>query len=52
MGSKPPRCRSRVERIFIDANDIDWPKELHARLGFDRLGREWRFIRPPAESPA
>ncbi len=43
---------ARAERIFIDADDNDWPKELYGRLGFDRLGREWKFIRPPATSPA
>jgi GNAT superfamily N-acetyltransferase len=39
---------ARAERIFIAADDNDWPKELYGRLGFDRLGREWEFIRWPA----
>ena len=34
-------------RIFIAGDDNDWPKELYAKLGFDRLGREWEFIRWP-----
>jgi GNAT superfamily N-acetyltransferase len=41
-----------AERIFIAADDNDWPKELYGRLGFDRLGREWEFIRWPAANPA
>jgi GNAT superfamily N-acetyltransferase len=36
-----------AERIFIGADDNDWPKELYGKLGFDRLGREWEFIRWP-----
>lgn len=31
--------------IFIEADDNDWPKELYARLGFQRLGRMWQFHR-------
>jgi GNAT superfamily N-acetyltransferase len=41
---------ARAERIFIAADDNDWPKELYGRLGFDRLGREWEFIRWPTPS--
>ncbi len=33
--------------IFIVADDDDWPKELYGRLGFDRIGRTWQFIREP-----
>jgi GNAT superfamily N-acetyltransferase len=39
-----------AERVFIFADDDDWPKELYARLGFDPLGRIWMFICPPAEA--
>jgi GNAT superfamily N-acetyltransferase len=39
-----------AERVFIAADDNDWPKELYGRLGFDRLGREWEFIRWPASA--
>jgi GNAT superfamily N-acetyltransferase len=42
---------ARAERIFIAADDNDWPKELYGRLGFDRLGREWEFIRWPVQEP-
>jgi GNAT superfamily N-acetyltransferase len=38
---------AHAERIFIAADDNDWPKELYGRLGFDRVGREWEFIRWP-----
>jgi GNAT superfamily N-acetyltransferase len=40
---------AEAERIFIGADDNDWPKELYGKLGFDRLGREWEFIRWPDE---
>ena len=35
------------ELTFIVADDDDWPKELYARLGFDRLGLVHNFIRQP-----
>jgi GNAT superfamily N-acetyltransferase len=34
-------------RVFIAADDDDWPKDLYARLGFDRLGRSWLCIKWP-----
>jgi GNAT superfamily N-acetyltransferase len=36
-----------AERVFIAADDDDWPKKLYARLGFDPLGRSWGFMRWP-----
>jgi GNAT superfamily N-acetyltransferase len=33
--------------VHLIAAEDDWPKELYARLGFDRLGRFWRFTRAP-----
>ena len=39
-----------AERVFIFADDDDWPKELYTRLGFDPLGRIWMFIRAPTEA--
>lgn len=33
---------------FLLADEDDWPKELYARLGFDRSGRRFRFLRRPA----
>jgi ribosomal protein S18 acetylase RimI-like enzyme len=35
-------------RIFILADDEDWPKQLYQRLGFDRLGTDVGFLRSPA----
>jgi ribosomal protein S18 acetylase RimI-like enzyme len=31
------------ELIFIMADDDDWPKELYARIGFERTGRLLQF---------
>ncbi len=36
-----------AERVFIVADDDDWPKDLYVRLGFDRIGRTWQFILAP-----
>ena len=33
--------------VFIVADEADWPKDLYQRLGFDRIGRTWRFLRWP-----
>jgi GNAT superfamily N-acetyltransferase len=30
---------------FLWADDDDWPKALYAKLGFDVVGRRWRFRR-------
>ncbi len=35
-------------RIFIVADDDDWPKQLYERLGFDRIGTDVGFLRSPA----
>ena len=34
-------------RIFILADDEDWPKQLYERLGFDRLATDVGFLRSP-----
>jgi GNAT superfamily N-acetyltransferase len=34
--------------VFLVADDLDWPKGLYAGLGFEPLGREWAFLKPPA----
>jgi GNAT superfamily N-acetyltransferase len=36
-----------AEAVFIVADEDDWPKVLYERLGFDRLGLSWMFIRWP-----
>lgn len=38
-------------RIFILADDDDWPKHLYERLGFDRLSTDVGFLRSPLGSP-
>lgn len=40
-------CEAGASHVFIVADDDDWPKELYGRLGFDRIGRTWQFIRRP-----
>jgi ribosomal protein S18 acetylase RimI-like enzyme len=37
-----------ARRIFIVADDDDWPKHLYERLGFDRIGTDVAFLRSPA----
>lgn len=37
-------------RIFIVADDEDWPKQLYKRLGFDRLATDVGFLRSPPTS--
>ena len=34
-----------ARRVFIVADADDWPKELYARLGFDRIGWELGFTK-------
>jgi GNAT superfamily N-acetyltransferase len=31
--------------VFLVADDVDWPKDLYARLGFEPIGRTWAFQR-------
>jgi ribosomal protein S18 acetylase RimI-like enzyme len=38
--------RSGADLVFLVADDYDWPKELYRRLGFDAIGRIYKFIRP------
>jgi GNAT superfamily N-acetyltransferase len=38
-------------RVFLCADDDDWPKDLYVRLGFDRIARTWQFIRPEVGVP-
>jgi ribosomal protein S18 acetylase RimI-like enzyme len=35
-----------ADPIFLVADDEDWPKHLYERLGFDIVGRHYKFIRP------
>jgi hypothetical protein len=36
---------SAPELVFIEADDDDWMKDWYARLGFEPVGRTWRFTR-------
>lgn len=38
--------RAGADLVFLVADEDDWPKELYARLGFDAIGRVYKFIRP------
>ena len=38
-----------ADRVFILADDDDWPKELYRRLGFDPMARRWEFHRWPED---
>lgn len=33
------------ELIFIEADDLDWPKQLYGQIGFRPVGRLWQFHR-------
>ena len=39
--------RAGADLTFLVADDRDWPKELYGKLGFDPVGRFWRFTRVP-----
>jgi GNAT superfamily N-acetyltransferase len=36
-----------ADLVFLIAAEDDWPKELYARLGFDRGARYWQFTKTP-----
>jgi ribosomal protein S18 acetylase RimI-like enzyme len=38
--------RAGADLIFLVADDEDWPKVLYQRLGFDIVGRLYKFIAP------
>jgi ribosomal protein S18 acetylase RimI-like enzyme len=40
---------TRHDFVFLVADADDWPKELYRRLGFDEVGEQWAFVRPPAD---
>jgi ribosomal protein S18 acetylase RimI-like enzyme len=44
--------RGAAERVWIVADELDWPKDLYAKLGFDRVSTIWQFTRPsPRATP-
>ena len=42
-----PAREAGTRHVLIVADEDDWPKELYERVGFDRIGRTWLFIREP-----
>lgn len=45
-------ARRGNDLTFLVAEEEDWPKDLYAKLGFDRVGRIWDFIRRPRDGEA
>lgn len=35
-----------ADLVFLVADDEDWPKDWYAKLGFDAVGRYYKFVRP------
>jgi ribosomal protein S18 acetylase RimI-like enzyme len=38
--------RAGADLVFLVADDEDWPKQLYRRLGFDEVGRLYKFVTP------
>jgi ribosomal protein S18 acetylase RimI-like enzyme len=38
--------RAGADLVFLVADDEDWPKRLYGRLGFDEVGRLYKFATP------
>ena len=38
--------KAGADLVFLVADDEDWPKLLYHRLGFDELGRMYKFLTP------
>jgi ribosomal protein S18 acetylase RimI-like enzyme len=38
--------RAGADLVYLVADDEDWPKEWYGRLGFDTIGRIYKFIAP------
>jgi ribosomal protein S18 acetylase RimI-like enzyme len=38
--------KAGADLVFLVADDEDWPKELYSRLGFDEIGRLYKFATP------
>jgi ribosomal protein S18 acetylase RimI-like enzyme len=38
--------KAGADLVFLVADDEDWPKELYRRLGFDEIGRLYKFFTP------
>jgi ribosomal protein S18 acetylase RimI-like enzyme len=49
LGALSAARASGARHVFIVADEDDWPKSLYSKLGFDRIGRTWQFIRWPED---
>jgi GNAT superfamily N-acetyltransferase len=49
LGAAQAARDAGAERVYILADEHDWPKELYRRLGFDPMARRWEFRRWPAD---
>jgi ribosomal protein S18 acetylase RimI-like enzyme len=38
--------KAGADLVFLVADDEDWPKGLYRRLGFDEIGRLYKFVTP------
>jgi len=38
-----------LEPTFLTTSEEDWPREFYGRLGFERIGRLYTFLRTPLE---
>ena len=47
LGAAEAARASGADRVFILADENDWPKELYRRLGFDPMARRWEVQRYP-----
>jgi ribosomal protein S18 acetylase RimI-like enzyme len=46
LGAAEEGRRAGADLVFLVADGEDWPKELYRRLGFDELGRLYKFANP------
>jgi GNAT superfamily N-acetyltransferase len=49
LGAAEAARTSGADRVFILADENDWPKELYRRLGFDPVARRWEVQRYPED---
>ena len=49
LGAAEAARTSGADRVFILADENDWPKDLYRRLGFDPMARRWEVHRWPGE---
>jgi ribosomal protein S18 acetylase RimI-like enzyme len=47
LGAVDAARAAGTRNVFIVADELDWPKALYSRLGFDHIGRTWQFIKWP-----